>query len=108
MAKSRESGVKPKRTALRLTGTARAPVAVDAVISDPEYKLDTLSDDIKYQRVWFEGPADADGWMLLMYSADGPTGDPWQVGKIRFSVDPGALEAHFGDISDLSVRPAKK
>jgi hypothetical protein len=83
-----------------LTGTADGSVRVEVWITDPEYTVDAFANDVKYQRVWFEGKADAQGWKKLVYSADGPTGNPWQIGKIR--VTPKA-ETPLTDLSNLTV-----
>jgi hypothetical protein len=89
MAKSK------KRPPVQLTGTAKAknaPVRVEARITDSKYEVRLLNEDIHFKRVWFEPPADDEGWMKLLYSADGPEGDPWQIGKVRVYLDSEELE----------------
>jgi len=104
MAKAKKSPV------VHLAGTAKAsaPVRIEARINDPKYEVELLKEDIHFKRVWFEPPADEEGWMKLLYSADGPTGDPWQIGKVRIYLDPDGLDRNFGDLSNLTIEKAKK
>lgn len=100
-----ESLSKPKRPkdtrqVAELHGNATAPVHVEVRITDPNYAIKLLSDDVKHERVRFEGPADRDGWLKLLYSADGPTGDPFRIGKIRLTLDPGT-----GTVTGLTLDP---
>jgi hypothetical protein len=99
-----------KRSVVHLTGsaTAKAKAKLDVRITDPKYDVALLTEDIHFKRVWFESPADADGWMKLFYSADGPNGDPWAIGKVRIYLDSEALDQNFGDFSKLSIEGAKK
>ncbi len=99
-----------KRPVVHLAGTATASakVLVEVRITDSMYEAGALKDDIRYKRVWFEPPADVEGWMKLLYSADGPTGDPIPVGKVRIYLDPKELDRNFGDLSDLTLEEAKK
>jgi hypothetical protein len=66
--------------------SADASVELEIQITDPDYEVTALTDDFRFERAWIEGTADKQGWRKLVYSADGPTGDPWQVGKIRTAV----------------------
>lgn len=66
--------------------SADASVELEIQITDPDYEVTALADDFRYERAWVEGTADQQGWRKLVYSADGPTGDPWQVGKIKITV----------------------
>jgi hypothetical protein len=102
-----------KRPVVRLEGTAKykrtkKEVKVEVRITDSMYEVSILKDDIKNKRVWCEAPADADGWMKLLYSADGPTGDPISVGKVKVSLDAENLDPNFGNISDLKIEEASK
>jgi hypothetical protein len=103
MAKSK------KRPVIHLRGaaTATAKVVVEARITDSVYEAAALTDDIRTKRAWLEGPPDDEGWMKLLYSADGPTGDPIPVGKVRITLDPDALDPNFGDLSGLTIGEAK-
>ena len=80
MAKQRRG----KKPALKCS--ADASVELEIQIIDPDYEVGALADDIRYERAWAEGTADKLGWRKLVYSADGPTGDPWQIGKIKIAV----------------------
>ncbi len=104
MAKSK------KRPVVHLEGaaTAKAKVRVEARITDSNYEVGILKDDIHNKRVWFEAPPDPDGWMKLLYSADGPTGDPIPIGKIKIHLDAEQLDANFGNLSDLTIEEPKK
>lgn len=73
-----------KKTVLKYS--ADASVELEIQISDPDYEIDRLAKDFEYGRAWVEGKEDKDSWRKLVYSADGPTGDPWQIGKIRVTV----------------------
>ena len=97
-----------KRPAVYLEGTANAKVRIEARITDSKYEVELLKEDLHFKRVWFEGPADPNGWMKLIYSADGPEGDPWAIGKVRVSLDAEQLDRNFGDLSDLTIEAAKK
>jgi hypothetical protein len=66
--------------------SADASVELEIQISDPDYEVAGLENDFKYERAWVEGKTDKDGWRKLVYSADGQTGNPWQIGKIRVIV----------------------
>lgn len=66
--------------------SADASVELEIHISDPDYEIEGLAKDFEYERAWVEGKEDKEGWRKLVYSADGPTGDPWQIGKIRITV----------------------
>jgi hypothetical protein len=94
-----------------LTGTAitkaKAPVRIEAKITDSKYEVGLLKEDIHFKRVWSEPHADADGWMKLLYSADGPTGDPWPIGKVKICLDSDQLDENIGDLSDLTIKEAK-
>lgn len=78
-----------------LSCTADASVELEIQITDADYEIGALADDFKYERAWVEEKADKQGWRKLVYSADGPTGDPWQIGKIRITV---------GKLANLSVK----
>jgi hypothetical protein len=91
-----------------LAGTATAKVRVDVRITDSKYEVGILKEDIHFKRVWFEPPADDKGWMKLLYSADGPTGDPWPIGKVRIYLNTNELNQNFGDLSNLTIEEAKK
>jgi hypothetical protein len=81
---------KPKKRPvvhLEGTATANAQVRVEVRITDSKYEVGILKDDIRTKRVWFEPPPDDEGWMKLLYSADGPTGDPIPIGKLRIYLD---------------------
>jgi hypothetical protein len=99
-----------KRPVVHLEGTAtaNAKVKVEVRITDSMYEVGILKDDIENKRVWFEPPADAEGWMKLLYSADGPTGDPIPIGKVKVYLDAEKLDVNFGDLSDLTIKEAKK
>jgi hypothetical protein len=101
-----------KRPVVHLEGTGtakKAKATFEVRITDAMYEVGILKDDIKNKRVWFEAPPDADGWMKLLYSADGPTGDPIPIGKIKFDLDTEEkLDQNFGDFSDLTINEAKK
>lgn len=101
---------KGKRRVVHLEGsaTANAKVRVEVRITDSKYEVGILQDDIDNKRVWFEAPPDADGWMKLLYSADGPTGDPIPIGKVRISLDAEQLDVNFGNLSDLTIEESKK
>jgi hypothetical protein len=102
MAKSK------KRPVVHLEGTATAMVKVEVRITDAKYEVKLLKEDLHFKRAWIEPPADADGWMKLLYSADGPEGDPWAIGKLRILLDPEKLDRNLGDFSDLIIREANK
>jgi hypothetical protein len=95
-----------KRATVFLTGTAKATAAarIEARITDAHYDMDAFEYDIKNKRVWFEAPPDEQGWMKLLYSADGPTGDTFPIGKIRIYLDPKDLDQNFGDLSQLTIK----
>jgi hypothetical protein len=99
-----------KRPVVHLEGTAtaNAKVRVEVRITDSMYEVSILKDDIKNKRVWFETPPDAGGWMKLLYSADGPTGDPIPIGKVKVCLDAEELDVNFGGLSDLTIEEAKK
>jgi hypothetical protein len=105
-AKTTEVAGKGRKAVHVLTGTAtaKALVRVEARITDAKYEVDILKNDIDNKRVWFEAPTDDQGWMKLLYSADGPTGDPWPIGKIRIYLDPDQLDANFGNLTELTVK----
>lgn len=84
-----ETNIKQIMT-LRNNGAAPTDFAIR--ITDPNYTVKFLADDIKHKRVRFEGPADQNGWLKLLYSADGLTGDPFHIGKARLVSD---QNAHF-------------
>ena len=92
-----------KKAVAEFTGTANASVKIEVRITDSTYEADILADDIDKKRVWFETPEDAQGWCSLVYSADGPTGDPWPIGKIRFVFDLNELDTHFGNVSGVTL-----
>jgi hypothetical protein len=96
-----------KRPVVHLNGRAKpkasAPVRIEVRINDPKYEVELLKEDIQFKRVWFEPPADKEGWVKLMYSADGPTGDPWQIGKIKVYLDAEVLDRNFGDLAELNI-----
>lgn len=99
-----------KRPVVHLEGlaTATAKIHVQARITDSKYRVELLKEDIHFKRVWLEPPADEEGWMKLLYSADGPTGDPWPIGKVRVSIDTNELDQNFGNFSDLTIEEAKE
>jgi hypothetical protein len=99
-----------KRPAVHLEGTAtaKAKVRIEARITDSKYRVELLKEDIHFKRVSLESPADEEGWMKLLYSADGPTGDPWPIGKVRVSLDTDELDQNFGNFSNLSIEEAKE
>jgi len=97
-----------KRPVIHLAGTANAKVRIEARITDSKYEVELLKEDLHFKRVWFESPADKDGWMKLMYSADGPEGDPWAIGKVRVCFDSEKLDRNLGDLSDLTIEETKK
>lgn len=102
-----------KRPVVYLEGTAqvkspKAKVNVEVKITDPVYEFGIMKDDIRTKRLWLEPPADKDGWMKLLYSADGPTGDPIPVGKMRLNHGTEHLNVTFADLSHLKVEEAKK
>ncbi len=101
---------KSKRRVVHLEGsaTANAKVRVEVRITDSKYEVGILQDDIDNKRVWFEAPPDTDGWMKLLYSADGPTGAPIPIGKVRISLDADQLDVNFGNLSDLTIEESKK
>lgn len=87
---------------LTATATANIPARIEVQITDPKYAVEILADDIDNERVWFEAPADDQGWMKLYYSADGPTGDPFPIGRIKIHFDLSDLDDNFGDFSELT------
>jgi hypothetical protein len=100
-----------KRATVHLEGAAKANakvVKIEAKITDPNYEVAFLKDDIQHKRVWLEAQPDADGWTKLLYSADGPTGDPISIGKIKVNLDSQNLDPNFGDFSELTFNEAKK
>lgn len=99
-----------KRPVIHLTGTAtaNAKIGIEVLITDSMYEVGILKDDIQNKRVWFEAPEDKDGWMKLLYSADGPTGDPIPIGKVRIHIDSDNLDPNFGDLSGLAMEESKK
>ncbi|MBX9681616.1 MAG: hypothetical protein K2X38_22905 [Gemmataceae bacterium] len=102
-----------KRPVVHLEGSAKykktkAKVNVEVKITDSVYEFEIMKDDIRAKRLWMELPPDDDGWMKLLYSADGPTGDPIPVGKIRFNLSAEDLDPNFGDLSNLKLEEAKK
>lgn len=106
MAKAPKRTAKPtrgKKASAEFTGTANAPVKIEIRITDASYEVDLLADDIDKKRAWFEPRADAQGWFKLVYSADGPNGDPWTIGKIRFAFDPNDLDNHFGNVAGVKL-----
>ncbi|MHB1423454.1 MAG: hypothetical protein ACYC3I_09730 [Gemmataceae bacterium] len=104
MAKSKKRSVVP----LEGTATVNAKVRVEARITDAKYEVELLKEDLHFKRAWIEPPADADGWMKLLYSADGPEGDPWPIGKLRIMLDVENLDPNLGDLSDLTIEETKK
>lgn len=66
--------------------SAEASVELEIQITDPDYEATALANDFSYGRAWVEGTTDRQGWRKLVYSADGSTGDPWQIGKIGITV----------------------
>ena len=109
MAKAPKRIAKPtrgKKAYAEFTGTANGPVRIEVRITDASYEVDLLADDIDKKRAWFEPPADAKGWFNLVYSADGPTGDPWPIGKIRFAFDTNDLDDHFGNVAGVKFMNA--
>lgn len=94
-----------KMTVIHLKATTKVsePVSVEVIVNDPKYDTNLLIEDIHFKRVWFEQPPDKDGWLKLVYSSDGPTGDPWQIGKIKFHLEHTRLDLCFGDFSELKV-----
>lgn len=86
---------------LKATTPSAASVTLQAMINDPKYETDILTEDIHFKRVWSLMPADGEGWMKLVYSADGPTGDPWQIGRVR--MHPGHPVFELGDLTDVTV-----
>jgi hypothetical protein len=102
-----------KRPVVDLAGTAKdkrtkAKVNVEVKITDPIYEFGIIKDDIRAKRLWLESPPDANGWMKLLYSADGPTGDPIPVGKIKFDVDAHEFDVNFRDFTNLTLKAATK
>lgn len=99
-----------KRPVVYLEGTAmaNARVRLQVRITDAKYESNLLKEDIQFKRIWFEPPADKNGWMKLLYSADGPTGDPWPIGKIKIYLDSELLDQNFGNFADLAVEESKK
>jgi hypothetical protein len=108
VAKTPNPSRKGRKAVALLTGKANGPLHVEVRIVDPEYTVEAFSDDIKYQRVWFEGTPDSQGWVKLVYSADGPDGNPWQIGNIRFTFDPSEITSNLQNVTSLSVKPAKE
>jgi hypothetical protein len=109
MAKAPKRTPKPgrgKKASAEFTGTAHALVQIEVRITDDSYEVDLLADDIDKKRAWFEPRADAQGWFKLVYSADGPTGDPWIIGKIRFAFDANDLDSHFGNLTGVKFSKA--
>lgn len=103
MAKTPKRPTQTKKTIAEFTGTAKAPVKIEVRITDTSYEVDLLVDDIDKKRAWFEPRADSQGWFKLVYSADGPNGDPWIIGKIRFAFDTNDLDQHFGNIACVQM-----
>ena len=104
---------KKKRPVVHLEGTAKhkrtkEQVNVEVKITDPVYEFGIMKDDIRTRRLWLESPPDEEGWIKLLYSADGPTGDPIPVGKLRIKNDAEHLDATFADLSRLKVEEVKK
>jgi hypothetical protein len=102
---------KPKKRPvvhLEGTATAKANVKIEVMITDAKYEVELLKEDLHFKRAWIEPPVDADGWMKLLYSADGPEGDPWPIGKLRIMLDVEKLDPNLGDFSDLKIEEAKK
>lgn len=102
-----------KRPVVYLDGTAKVKgtktkVNVEVKIADSQYEFGIMKDDIRTKRLWLEAPPDEDGWMKLLYSADGPTGDPIPIGKIRISQATEYLAITFVDLSHLNIKEAKK
>jgi hypothetical protein len=99
-----------RRRAVHLEGsaTANVKVRVKVRITDSKYEVELLKEDLHFKRAWVEPPADADGWMKLLYSADGPEGDPWPIGKLRILLDAEKIDPNLGDLSDLTIGEAKK
>lgn len=103
--------VTTKRPVVHLSGTAKYKktiVNVEVKITDFVYEFGILKDDIRGKRLWLEAPPDNDGWMKLLYSADGPTGDPIPIGKIKFDVDAEQFDPNFGDFSNLTLKQPTK
>lgn len=101
-----------KRPVVHLEGSAKykktkAKVNVVVEITDSVYEFGIMKDDIRAKRLWLEAPPDVVGWMKLLYSADGPTGDPIPVGKIKVDVDAGEFDPNFRDFSDLKLQEPK-
>jgi len=94
-----------KRPTVYLAGTAtvKAKVQIEAKITDSKYEVGLLKEDIHFKRVGFEPPTGDEGWMKLLYSADGPTGDPFPIGKVRIYLDADELDQNFGDMTYLSI-----
>ncbi len=114
MGKAPKRGSKPtkkasggKKAVAFFVGTASAPLRVEVRITDPTYERGILADDIDKKRAWFETPADADGWFRFVYSADGPTGDPWVIGKIRFVLDSDSLDPHFANLTGIRIQESE-
>jgi len=107
------SNMAKKRPVVHLEGTAKykktkAKVNVEVKITDSVYELSIMKDDIRARRLWLEAPPDDDGWMKLLYSADGPTGDPIPVGKIKFDVGAKEFDPNFRDFFKLNLEEPKK
>lgn len=106
-----------KRPIVHLEGSAKykktkAKVEIEVKITDPNYEFGILKDDIRTKRLWMEAPPDDEGWMKLLYSADGPTGDPIPVGKIKIGLareqlEPDLLDANFRDFTSLALETTK-
>jgi hypothetical protein len=98
-----------KRPVVHLQGTVKhkktnATVKVQVKITDPVYEFGIMKDDIRAERLWLDVPPDADGWIKLLYSADGPTGDPIPIGKLKFDRDAKKLDPNFRDFTNLRLK----
>jgi hypothetical protein len=97
-----------KRPVVDLQGTVKhkktkATVNVQVKITDPIYEFGIMKDDIRAKRLWLDVAPDAGGWIKLLYSADGPTGDPIPIGKIKFDRAAKTADPIFRDFTNLKL-----
>jgi hypothetical protein len=102
-----------KRPAVHLRGTAtykraKTKVNFEVKITDAVYEFAILTDDIRAKRLWLDSGRDKVGWIRLLYSADGPTGDPISVGRIRFEIEAEEFDPNFRDFSNLKLNELKE
>lgn len=107
MAKKRKQPVGGKKPVASFRGSLKGPLKFEILVLDKYFEFGALDKDIKRERVSFEGPADDEGWMDLFFSADGPTGDPFPIGKIRFQLNQEALDGHFENLSTITLEQEK-